>query len=121
MYDVFGRLQWRFGKGQKESFAETYRRADQLIKELEEKNENAILVSHGFFLNVLIRQLKRKGRYEVYRSGMLVIRPLEKIKVIDRQPHCGGCHHNCPLQNAGCVIGQEKAKQEKARQRKTVQ
>ena len=87
MYDVFGRLQWRFGKGQKESYAETRERADRLIAELEKKNENAILITHGFFMNVLIRRLKRRGRYEIYRSGMLVIHPLEKIKVIDRQPH----------------------------------
>ena len=29
---------------------------------------------------------------------------------MDREPHCGGCHHNCLLKNAGCMIGQDKAR-----------
>lgn len=109
VYELMGRLQWRFGSGQDESYGETKVRADRLIEEIEKENRNVILVSHGFFLEVLLRRLKKRGRYEVYRSSLIGIAPLEKIRVIDKQPHCGGCRHNCPLKNQGCVIGQDKA------------
>ncbi len=112
MYDVHGRLQWRLGNGkrQDETYDHTRKRADELIALLEEKNENAILITHGFFMNVLISRLKKRKRYEVYRASTFMAAPLEKIKVTDKQPHCGGCHHNCLLANAGCVIGQDKAR-----------
>ena len=112
IYDLRGRLQWRTGGGQTESAAETKARADALIDLLEEKNENVILISHGFFMSILISRFKKRKRYEVYRGSTFVIRPLEKIKIIDKQPHCGGCSHNCLLKNAGCMIGQEKARRE---------
>ena len=77
---------------------------------IEKKNENVILITHGFFMNVLVRQLRKRKRYEVFRGSTFVIQPLEKIRVMDREPHCGGCHHNCLLKNAGCMIGQDKAR-----------
>ena len=117
-YDVFGRLQWGLGKNQKESRAETRRRADQLIERLEKEDENAILITHGFFMSVLIRRFRRRKRYEIYRSGTFVIAPLEKVKITDRQPHCGGCSHNCLLEKAGCLIGQDKARRAGIRQKK---
>ncbi len=110
LYDIGGRLQWRFGNKQKETYSETRKRADELIKMLEENNENAILVTHGFFIEVLVHQLKKRRRYEFYRVSTFFTSPLEKIKVIDKQPHCGGCSHNCLLSQAGCLIGQDKAK-----------
>ncbi len=110
IYDVCGRLQWRFGDKQKETYSLTCRRADELIDLLEEKNENAILVTHGMFIEVLIRRLKKRRRYEFYRASIFMTSPLEKIKVIDKQPHCGGCSHNCLLAQAACMIGQDKAR-----------
>ena len=110
VYDLGGRMQWRWGSGQGESYADTRERADALIDLIEKKNENVILITHGFFMNVLIRQLKRRKRYEIFRGSTFVIQPLEKIRVMDREPHCGGCHHNCLLKNAGCMIGQDKAR-----------
>ena len=110
VYDLRGRMQWRWGNGQKESCLDTMERAEALIDLLEEKNENVILITHGFFMNVLVRQLRKRKRYEVFRGSTLVIQPLEKIRVMDREPHCGGCHHNCLLKNAGCMIGQDKAR-----------
>ena len=110
VYDVIGRLQWFAGKRQEETRSETIKRADELIGILEKNNENAILVTHGFFMNVLVRRRKRRKRYEVSRASLLVVSPLEKIRITDRQPHCGGCSHNCLLKNAGCLIGQEKAR-----------
>ena len=97
-------------KNQKETRTETKKRADQLIDLLEKENENAILITHGFFMSVLISRFRRRKRYEVYRSSTFVIAPLEKVKVTDRQPHCGGCRHNCLLEKAGCLIGQDKAR-----------
>lgn len=110
VYDVRGRLQWRFGRRQEETYSETCARADELIDLLEQKNENAILISHGMFMEVLLRRLKKRRRYEFYRASTFKIAPLEKIKVTDKQPHCGGCHHNCLLSQAGCMIGQDKAR-----------
>ncbi len=110
VYDVRGRLQWRFGHGQKETYADTCARADELLELIEKENENAILISHGMFMEVLLRRLKKRRRYEFYRASTFTIAPLEKIKVIDKQPHCGGCHHNCLLAQAGCMIGQDKAR-----------
>ncbi len=110
VYDMAGRLQWLTGRRQEETRQETVKRADELIGLLEKNNENAILVTHGFFMSVLIRRLKRRKRYEIYRGSTLTISPLEKIRVVDREPHCGGCHHNCLLKNAGCLIGQDKAR-----------
>ena len=110
LFDVIGRYQWAKGKRQKETRTETGKRADELIDLLEKNNENAILITHGFFMNILIKRLKRRKRYEIYRSSTFLAAPLEKIKVIDRQPHCGGCHHNCLLEQAGCLIGQDKAR-----------
>ena len=60
VYDVMGRIQWVTGRRQAETRAETGKRADELIGLLEKKNENAILVTHGFFMNVLIRRFKRR-------------------------------------------------------------
>lgn len=119
-YDVLGRVQWGLGKHQKETRAETKRRADQLIDLLEKENENAILVTHGFLMGVLIRRFRRRKKYEIYRSSTFVIAPLEKVKITDRQPHCGGCSHNCLLEQAGCLIGQEKAGKAGIRQPDTV-
>ena len=110
LYDVIGRVQWAMGKRQEETRADSRRRADELIGLLEKNNENAILITHGFFMNVLIGRLKKRRRYEIFRSGTFVIRNLERIKVTDRQPHCGGCHHNCLLDRPGCLIGEDKAR-----------
>lgn len=110
IYDMLGRAQWALEKHQKETRTETKKRADQLIDLLEKENENAILITHGFFMSVLISRFRRRKRYEVYRSSTFVIAPLEKVKVTDRQPHCGGCRHNCLLEKAGCLIGQDKAR-----------
>ena len=110
VFDAIGRLQWVRGKRQEETRNETRKRADELIDLLEKNNENAILITHGFFMNVLVSRLKKRRRYEIYRSSTFLAEPLEKIKVIDRQPHCGGCHHNCLLDRAGCLIGQDKAR-----------
>ena len=111
LFDVVGRLQWAGeSRWQEETRSETGKRADELIDLLEKNNENAILITHGFFMSVLTDRLKRRKRYEIYRSGTFLAAPLEKIKVIDRQPHCGGCHHNCLLEQAGCLIGQDKAR-----------
>ena len=110
VYDAFGRVQWWMGKNQEESRTETFKRADQLIELLEKENENAILVTHGFFMSVLIKRFRRRRRYEIYRSSTFVIAPLEKVRVSDRKPHCGSCSHNCLLEQAGCLIGKDKAR-----------
>ena len=117
MYDLAGRLQWRIGggSGQPETAAQTKARADALIDLLEERNENAILITHGFFMGVLISRFKKRKRYEVFRGSTFVIRPLEKIRIMDRQPHCGGCHHNCQLSAPRCDVGRNKAKEKGVR------
>ena len=95
---------------QEESLAEVRKRADMLIAKMEKLNP--ILIVYPLFLEVLIDRLRAKG-YVVQRSGMLKIQPLERFVASRREEHCGGCQHNCFLDNPGCGIGRDKAMRQK--------
>lgn len=61
IWNIMGRVQWYFNSDrQKESRCETVKRADVVIAELEEKNKDCVLVTHGFFMKTLINRLKKK-------------------------------------------------------------
>ena len=110
-FDVMGRLQWYFGDPrQPESRRATEERARQFIELLERRDEDAIVVTHSLFMTVLLKQFE-KQRYEIKRSSVFLIAPLERISVSAKVPHCGNCAFNCTLANAGCMIGQDKARQ----------
>ena len=95
---------------QKESRAEVIERAETLIRKIEGKNP--ILISYPLFLAELLDRLRVHG-YVIQRSGVLKIQPLERFVVSRRDEHCGGCQHNCFLDNPGCGIGRDKAIRQK--------
>lgn len=62
IWNVGGRMQWLFQKKrQLEKREETKKRADMLIEKLLEKDRDCILISHGFFMQTLQKELKRYG------------------------------------------------------------
>ena len=94
---------------QPESTAQAKDRAEQLIRLLEEREEDCVLVSHPAFLKVLLDRFRIHG-YCAARSGLFAIAPLERIVMTRREDHCGGCSHNCLLSNPGCGVGRDKAR-----------
>ena len=91
---------------QRESRTEVIERADTLIKKIE--GGNPILITYPLFLAELLDRLRIHG-YVIQRSGVMKIQPLERFIVSRREEHCGGCQHNCFLDNPGCGIGRDKA------------
>lgn len=62
MWNVAGRLQWLWqSKRQEESRIDTQKRANKLINKLLGENRDCILISHGFFMRTLIKELKKQG------------------------------------------------------------
>lgn len=57
-----GRAQWFFNNHrQQETRSETYARAEELVQMLLQKNEDAVLVTHEFYLYTLMYVLQRHG------------------------------------------------------------
>lgn len=64
LWFLFGRLQWLFGfQRQPETQQQTKRRAKQAadILESDKGKESVLLISHGMFLRVLVKELKSRG------------------------------------------------------------
>lgn len=62
IWNVGGRMQWLFQKKrQLEKRGETEQRADALIEKLLEKDRDCILISHGFFMRTLQKELNKYG------------------------------------------------------------
>lgn len=62
VWNVGGRIQWMFQKKrQLETREETEKRADALIEKLLERDRDCILVSHGFFMRTLQKELQKYG------------------------------------------------------------
>lgn len=62
VWNFVGRLQWFLGKSrQPESKENTKIRARKIIKLLEKGQEDCYLVTHGFYMRVLISELRRCG------------------------------------------------------------
>ena len=61
-WNVSGRLQWFFNiYSQKECKKETIYRAEQFIEMILRKNNNCIIVTHGFFMHTLLSQMKKQA------------------------------------------------------------
>lgn len=61
-WNIAGRLQWLFNiHTQKECRRETLYRAGKLIKMIEKKGNDCVLVTHGFFMHTLLGQMKKHG------------------------------------------------------------
>ena len=95
---------------QRESRTAVIERAENLIRKIE--GEKTVLITYPLFLAELLDRLRIHG-YVVQRSGILKIQPLERFVISRREEHCGGCQHNCFLDNPGCGIGRDKAMRQK--------
>ncbi len=93
---------------QPESRSRSTQKAVQFIDELLQKHANCILISDERRINLLVRELKRRG-FRIKRGSFRHIDYLDRIVATDNEPHCGGCMHDCPLTNPGCMIGKDKA------------
>lgn len=81
LWNLAGRLQWLFNSSrQLETKKETIKRADLLILLLEERQEDCVLVTHGFFMRTLIGEFKKKG-YKVTKKNGFGISNLDRIVV----------------------------------------
>lgn len=61
-WNVSGRLQWFFNNhSQKECKKETIYRAEQFIETIIQKNNNCIIITHGFFMHTLLSQMKKQA------------------------------------------------------------
>ena len=82
-WNISGRIQWYFNNGrQKESRLQTEKRAKQFVKMLVEKNEDSVIVTHGFFMHTLVAELKNAhfiidNRSMKYDNGECVIARLK--------------------------------------------
>ena len=63
VWHIGGRIAWLFSsKSQAESISGTKQRIDYFMKIIEESgHKNILVVSHGFFMKVFVRQLKKRG------------------------------------------------------------
>ncbi len=60
-WNVSGRLQWFFNIHlQKECRRETIYRAEQFIRIITQKNNDCIIVTHGFFMHTLLSRMKKQ-------------------------------------------------------------
>lgn len=81
IWNVGGRLQWLWqSKRQVEGQVATQKRAKKLIKKLLEENQDCVLISHGFFMRTLLKELKKQG-FTVAKNKMGFAN-LEKIIAI---------------------------------------
>lgn len=79
MWNVIGRLQWLFNNDrQMETRKQTILRARKAIHLLEEKNKDCFVVTHGFYMRVLLKELKRK-EYKIKKTKKLRISNLDRI------------------------------------------
>lgn len=70
IWNVMGRLQWLWQSSrQQEGRVATGKRAAQLIAGLIKKDKDCILVSHGFYMRTLVKELRRQG-FTIEKRGM---------------------------------------------------
>lgn len=82
MWNVLGRIQWYINsKKQLETRNQTYERARKAIDFLEEKNEDCFIVCHGFYMRVLLNELKLRGYTGDYlKNGISNLQKFTLIK-----------------------------------------
>ncbi len=79
IWNIMGRLQWLMNsRRQSESHIETVRRANAVIDRLEAQAVDCTLVTHGFFLKTLLKQLKKRG-YILTGDNHLRVQNLQMI------------------------------------------
>jgi broad specificity phosphatase PhoE len=79
VWHLMGRLQWALNsKRQIETRKQTVLRAKEAVRLLEENKENCFVVTHGFFMRTLLKELKSKG-YKIKKTNRFGISNLERI------------------------------------------
>ncbi len=79
LWNIRGRLQWlNNNKRQDETKVETIKRANDMIKQIEQANKDCYLVTHGFFMRTLIKELEKNG-YNIIRNNKHRISNLDII------------------------------------------
>ena len=74
-----GRFQWFLQNDrQAESKTETIMRTKRMITLLEERQEDCYLITHGFYMRVFIKELKKKG-YTIKNNSFFGISNLDMI------------------------------------------
>lgn len=111
LWKALARAQWRLGaRRQPETRRDSIRRARQAIELAESRGRDCVLITPPFFLRVLAGELERAGYCVEGLVPFGGVKPLDRVRATKKDTHCGGCLHNCPLQNPGCGIGLTKAK-----------
>ena len=93
---------------QPESRRQALERVERLIARLETEGDRHALVADTALAALLMDRL-RLHSCSFARTGLLRLRPYERILATGRDLHCGGCQHNCFLSSPGCGIGRDKA------------
>ena len=79
LWNAAGRLQWLLkSRRQAETRKDTVFRARKTIKLLESHKQNCCLVTHGFYMRILIKELKKRG-YKIKKSRHFGISNLDSI------------------------------------------
>ena len=60
-WNILGRLQWLFNSSKQEGIKASKERAEKFCDDLIYKGEDAILITHGFFMITLLKELKKRG------------------------------------------------------------
>ena len=82
LWNFVGRLQWFLQSArQEESKKETIIRAKRMIELLEERQEDCYLITHGFYMRVFIKQLRRQG-YKISNNRIWGISNLGMIVAV---------------------------------------
>lgn len=79
VWNILGRMQWIFyNKRQPETKKQTAERAEKAIRMVEEKGQDCWIITHGFFMRTLIRELRLQG-YKMEKQIRPGIANLDKI------------------------------------------
>lgn len=82
VWNFVGRFQWFLQSGrQAESKNETVIRAKKMIELLEKHQEDCYLITHGFYMKVLIKELKKQG-YKIKNNHFFGISNLDMIVAV---------------------------------------
>ncbi len=78
-WNISGRLQWFFNSSrQVEGRRQTRRRARRFAKILSKGNRDCLVVTHGFFMHALLKEMKKEGfeigkTHSKYKNGEFVV------------------------------------------------
>ena len=76
IWNIIGRIQWRFdSKNQPETYTESRLRVDNIIDTIITKNEDCIIIAHGWIIKLIIRRLIKEKFHGLHptliRTGFL--------------------------------------------------